>query len=261
MLEYHATHRFNIWKEVMIFLTKSMSLKANQQEIIVILWLSRRFLTNLIIPRVVPPFPVIGKWRFRLESTTKNVKVQVRWLLYTGKRPTQVISQRSPLFWPHFAMGISLVHALFQLAAPPKQQVIGDCGNHPQRFLVSEGTAEGSKSPPKRWIFEGILKKGICFVFFPTQIFRTMKHNLKTLLPIIFPPKFIQVGLLALQKNNFPVLLACKKTLCISKKFMYPARASPVEGPLYLPSDPGDTTTAPSFHEKKILFWKFRMNP
>ena len=144
-----ATHRFNFWKEVMIFLVKSMSLKANQQKSLLssdypgFSWQTSSYLG-------LSSFPVLGKWRFRLESTTQNVKVQVRWLWYIGKRPTQVISQRSPLFWPHFSMGTSRQSMQnFQLAAPPKQQVIGDCGNHPQRFLVSEGTAEGSKSPPK----------------------------------------------------------------------------------------------------------------
>ena len=63
MLEYHATHRFNIWKEVIIFfLTKSMSLKANQQKSLLssdypgFSWQTSSYLG-------LSPFPVIGKMK------------------------------------------------------------------------------------------------------------------------------------------------------------------------------------------------------
>ena len=145
---YHATHRFDAWKEVMIFFHQIHHPCKESAEIIAIL----------------------------------SVKVLVRWRLYTGKGPTpshisktKNLKKKPTFFWPpHFSMGISLVHALFQFAAPPKQQVIGDCGNHQQRFLVSAWTAEGStlrKVNVKRH-FEGYV--------FSTQIFRAMKSNLKT---------------------------------------------------------------------------------
>lgn len=225
-----------------------MSLKANQQKSLLpsdypgFSWQTPSYLGS-------SPFPVIGKWRFRLESTTKNVKVQVKWLLYTGKRPTQVTSQKQKpqkeahFFWLHFSMGISLVHALFQLAALPKQQVIGDCGNHPQRFLVSAWTAEG-KSPPKSESFKAFLRRGFVLFFFPTQIFQTRKHNLKTFAYYIHisspPPKslYIQVGLFALQE------------LTPSKvRWKVPS------------ADPRWHDNTPNFQGKKKTFWKFRMNP